>query len=504
MVTHAKVYQSYYTKSASIVRYMVEKLSIAHGLRTLEPCAGDGVFLDALNNKIPSLPIDVYEMEPQAATALKNRYESFANIHIHCEDTLTSPGLSLLSNAGGFYDRIIGNPPYGAWIDYEKRRYLRKLYPGLYVKETYALFLYRCVQLLRESGVLVFILPDTFLNIHRHAALRKYLLRNTLIREVCLFPSSFFPGVNFGYSNLCVITLQKSGDEDKCTSNHFRVITGLKSVDEMWSLARSLMPYHEVFTFRQDELLQHTDYALYVGDPAISQLIEGSDLQISDIADCVTGFYSGNDKKYLRAASAQLRNAKKYAPLDKEFVCDAPLTSEQKISGIEGSQHFIPIVKGGGIKYLKPDHWYMDWSVEVVGHYKRDKKARFQNPQYYFRHGIGVPMVSSTRVTAALIEEKLFDQSIVGIFPKDEKWIYYLLAFFNSSTCNTLIRTINPSANNPANYIKKLPFVEPMEEVLREIDKIISEILLRLRERKDCPAHYESTLDRLIKDVYGA
>lgn len=503
MVTQAKVYQPYYTRSASIVRYMVEKLSVSDGLKVLEPCAGDGIFVDALNDKVPGLSIDAYEIDPQAAALLKTKYESFANVRVHCEDTLTSHSLSLLSNAGGFYDRIIGNPPYGAWIDYEKRRYLKKLYPGLYVKETYALFLYQCVRLLRESGILVFILPDTFLNLHRHTALREVLLKNTLIREICLFPSSFFPGVSFGYSNLCVITLQKSSDEDKCASNSFRVVTGLKSVDEMWSLNRSLLPHHKCFTFRQDELLHNTGHAVYVSDPAIARLIEGSDLQVADIADCVTGFYSGNDKKFLRAASAETRNAAKYALLDKNLLRGAPLTSEQKICGIEEPDHFIPIVKGGAIKYFKPDQWYMDWSVEAVSHYRRDRKARYQNPRYYFRQGIGVPMVSSSRITAALIEEKLFDQSIVGIFPKDAKWLYYLLAFFNSSTCNTLIRTINPSANNPANYIKKLPFIEPTGESLEEINRLVSEILLGLKEGKGCPSHHEATLDRLIKDIYG-
>ncbi|KKT18839.1 MAG: hypothetical protein UW03_C0029G0001, partial [Candidatus Peregrinibacteria bacterium GW2011_GWA2_43_8] len=67
-------------------------------------------------------------------------------------------------------------------------------------------------------------------------------------------------------------------------------------------------------------------------------------------------------------------------------------------------------------------------------------------------------MISSSQITAALIENRLFDQSIVGLFSKDKGLIFVLLAFFNSPTCNKLIRTINPSANNPANYIKKIPF----------------------------------------------
>ena len=145
----------------------------------------------------------------------------------------------------------------------------------------------------------------------------------------------------------------------------------------------------------------------------------------------------------------------------------------------------------------------MDWSVESVRGYKTSKRARFQNSKYYFKYGIGVPMVSATQITAALIENKLFDQSIVGIFPKDRKWVYYLLAFFNSPTCNKLIRTINPSANNPSNYIKKIPFIFPSDNDLKEINRLVQNIVCFLKEGKKYPQNYELALNELIKKTYS-
>ena len=53
---------------------------------------------------------------------------------------LTNATLFLFSNMGGGYDRIIANPLYGGWIDYDRRKQLKRLYPVLYVKETYSLF----------------------------------------------------------------------------------------------------------------------------------------------------------------------------------------------------------------------------------------------------------------------------------------------------------------------------------------------------------------------------
>lgn len=90
-------------------------------------------------------------------------------------------------------------------------------------------------------------------------------------------------------------------------------------------------------------------------------------------------------------------------------------------------------------------------------------------------------MVSSSSITAVLLENRLFDQSIVGVFPHDSKYLYYLLAFFNSSTCNTLIRTINSTTNNSSNYIKKIPFILPSETHLTTVTNNVESILKETR-----------------------
>ncbi len=173
------------------------------------------------------------------------------------------------------------------------------------------------------------------------------------------------------------------------------------------------------------------------------------------------------------------------------------------LDGIDAPECFIPIVKGGAIKYLKPDNWYIDWSEDAVKTYKRDKKARFQNSKYYFKRGIGIPMVSSSQVTASLMEEKLFDQSIVGVFPIDEKWLYYLLAFFNSPTCTKLLRIINLTANNSANYIKKIPFIVPDDNVLAIINQHTREFICDLKQNVKYKQENEQIINGLIFDIYG-
>lgn len=501
MITEARKYQAFYTKSTPIVGYMVSKLSIASGDKILEPCGGDGVFIDAILNENELANIDICELNPLSVKILYEKFCHFPNVKIRECDTLLDSELDFHSRFGGVYDKIIANPPYGAWQDYSKRTVLKKLYPDLYAKESYGLFLYRCIELLKEDGVLSFIIPDTFLNLHMHKALRKHIFTNTQIVELALFPSSFFPGVNFGYANLSIITLRKKSDLKACMNNTFSVINKFNEVEQLNDVRDSTL---RTYTFQQEDVFNNPDHAFLIAENSnVLKLINHSKLKVGDIADCVTGFYSGDDKRFLQVISPELKNGKNYDLVHPESISSDYKKKADILNGIEGDKHFMPIVKGGNIKYLKPESWFMNWSKAAVQHYKTDKKSRFQNPKYYFKFGIGVPMISSSRITASLIENKLFDQSIVGIFPKDESLTYYLLAFFNSPTCNKLIRTINPSANNPANYIKKIPVIIPDKSVLDLITEKTKDIVDSVKESGNYDLKMEEEIWSTINKIYN-
>jgi len=184
-------------------------------------------------------------------------------------------------------------------------------------------------------------------------------------------------------------------------------------------------------------------------------------------------------------------------------VCSDYLSKPHLLKGIQGKERFIPIAKGGARNYFKPDLWYVDWSTKAVAAYHSNSKARFQNSECYFRTGISVPMVSSTRITAAILTDRVFDQSIVGVFPNETRWLFYLLAFFNSSTCTTLVRTINPSANNSANYIKKIPFIYPESKALRSIGKLTEGLVNSTMQIGEVDQATHEEISQRIEEVYG-
>lgn len=496
------LYQAFYTKSTPIVDFMLAQLQLQPEDKVLEPCGGDGVFVDAILDKGFSNQIDVCELNADAYLGLKNKYELHENVSVKHTDTLLDENLRLIAEIGGGYDKIIANPPYGAWQEIEKRNVLKKIFPGHYVKESYALFLIRAIDLLKNKGCLVFIIPDTFLDIHRHSALREKILKQGRIKAIALFPSNFFPNVNFGYANLAILTFEKNDSAKKCIENQIKILSNFAKVEQLNNYANSSV---KATVLQQKKVLQTDNYSFMLSDnDSLSEVIQASKLSVGDIANCVTGIYSGNDKAFLRAISHEIKFASKYPLIESKSIFKGVLQATEKTNGIKGEACFLPILKGGNVRFVKPDNWYLEWSEWAINHYKTDNKARFQNSNYYFKNGVGVPMVRSSSITGALINNRVFDQSIVGVFPKDENNLFLLLAFFNSKTCNKLINALNSTVNSSANYIKRIPFIMPKAEVIREIDATVEAIVSNLKQDTPLPIiELEERINSIFLSLYG-
>lgn len=489
------IFCSFYTESKIITNYMVSQIKLCNGDIVLEPSAGEGVFIDEMLNK--SIKIDALDINPQAISTLKHKYQNLDNITIretdtlldksldnYCDtqlwlkntDTLLDNELDMLSSIGGYYDKIIGNPPYGAWQDYSKRQILKKKYSGFYVKETYSLFLLRCLSLLKKDGILSFIIPDTFLYLNLHKQLRKILLTNAKIHEILIFPSKFFPGVNFGYSNLSIITLSRS-DLNSSLKNNVKIIKGFKSPDE-FLLTKSQLPSHlESYTINQQDIFKNEGHKFLITETKMDFI---NCPKLGDFADVVTGFYSGANNQYIKVLNHNVKNSKNYDIVDNKKIYES-----SSLNGVDVSDDaYIPYIKSASEnRYLRmTDEWFVKWDKNTILQYNKNPKTRFQNSKYYFKTGIGLPMIKSNTIKAFLMEQRVFDQSIVGIFPKDSKNLYYMLAFTNSDVFNKLIHIINPTANNSANYIKQVPYLIPSQEDFNNITNNVYDIMKLLTD----------------------
>lgn len=471
------IYCSYYTNSEAITTYMIKRLELRAGDKVLEPASGEGIFIESVLHEKKNVEIEALDMNSEAVEILKRKFSDNEQvITIRGTDTLFDAQLDIYAMFNGYYDKVIGNPPYGAWQDYDKRKELKRKYPGYYVKETYSLFLLRSLSVLKEGGILSFIIPDTFLFLNMHENLRKTLLRNAKILEVLIFPSKFFPGVSFGYSNLSIITLKKTNEESEALENIIRVIRGFKKVDELPGvLYDDFTKDIRIDMIRQSDIFGNSNTRFLLNDADVNLNINKAGTTLGDFSDVVTGFYCGDNLKFIRVKDKNVKGSKNYKMVNDDEVIEC-----SSIKGIEEKgKKYVPYIKSSSAKrYLRErDEWFVRWDKDAIAYYNSNKKSRFQNSRFYFRTGIAVPMVKSSTLKATLISNRVFDQSIVGIFPRDERYMYYILAYMNSDIVCRMIHMINPTTNNSSNYVKQLPFCMPDDRELQAVDNLVIRIM---------------------------
>lgn len=533
---------SYYTNSPEICEWLTAKLEIRDGDIVLDPSAGDGALIDAVFASGKSVTIDALEKNPDAVSGLQRKYGERCDVAFHKRrrltashrsagkpmssgasqlvlketDTLFDEDLDRFVREGGHYSKIIANPPYGAWQDPERREALKVRFPGYYVRETYSLFLLRALSLLKPGGRLSFIIPDTWLYLNFHCALRRTILSESAIDDVLIFPSNFFPGLSFGYSSLSMVTLTKCSPRAARESS-FRVLKGFRTPTDFRrvleadggnasesAVSLGFPDYLAVYRVNQSDVLSHPRAQVMLGHASTQSLLKTPGLTLGDVAFVVTGLCTGDNRRFIRVKDASVPGGKAYEVVDRDRVRDA-LVKEEKSDGIEAPEVWIPYVKAAPKRpYTSADdRWFLRWDRETVNFYKTDKKARFQNPGFYFQTGLGIPMVKSKRIRAFLMNDRVFDQSIVGIFPKDPERKLYLLALMNSSVVNDLIHGLNPTANNSANYVKAIPYREPDDAMRLAIEAKVR-ALLEAEAAGDwatADAIYEA-LDREIEALY--
>ncbi len=353
-------YQAHYTGSRAIVQSMVRLLSPQTQDVVWEPAAGGGHLIDAVLGYKPGIRVIASELDAIAAAELRRKYAGAVNVTVRNEDALLADTVDLL-NPLPRIDKIIANPPYGAWQTPQRRKNLKERFNGLYVKDTYAVFMWHCLDVLKNRGELVCIVPDTFLWLHRHEALRSRLFLENRVHTIILFPSWFFPGVRFGYSGMCILAVGKETPPQEHRITLYHLLKDPSVLDHIPHSSGDLPPEACSRTSVPLASLRASAHlALHLPDPTplkqpSKQAPRTSQTTLGEVADVVTGFYSGNDRHWLRRASDAVRNAQHFRPIDFDRVF--PLSQENRppLEGLAPPQCFVPLLRGGCGSFLEGD-----------------------------------------------------------------------------------------------------------------------------------------------------
>lgn len=459
-------FQAFYTDADEIRLLMQELLGEVNAKTILEPCAGEGAFLQGLKGTPKT--VHAVDIDPLHTQYLKMRFKK--NIDVfefdfieHCvfAQAKRTPPLD------AEYDALICNPPYGLKFTLEYRKAIKKAFPKLYARESYGLFIYFGIELLKCGGRFVYVVPDTFFTSRNHAPLRRYLAEHTTLTEIIQFSSKRFETVNFGYGSLCIIAGNKMQNEI--------------SKDIKWSDARNTSGHLRLELFKNFEdvpqsLLSRSVETGWI-HPATHRAVRfpKKPILLGEIAECRTGIYTGDNERFCAYCSSSPPGRANGHPIEwQKKVEEKPINPLQRSDGISNSRHYVPFIRGGHRKPFEKTRHAIDWSESAVSYYENNKKARLQNQSFYFRTGLAVPMVTSGRLSASLMSNSIFDQGVVGVFPHDEHVLPFLLLYLNSEYATDQKKLISPSANNSANYLKRLPVPVTNSEIQHRAHSLVS------------------------------
>lgn len=181
---------SYYTPE-----YVVEDLlSDVKGYcdkTILDPCCGTGSFLLNLNDFNPK-NIYGYDIDETAVLIakvnllIKFKEEEFKPNIYYLDYLNSNENLFSLETSSMKFDYIITNPPWGSMTkDYSDN------FPCIKSDESFSYFLVMAIKSLNVDGVVKFLLPESILNVKKHKDIRKFILDNTSIEKITLYPNIF-------------------------------------------------------------------------------------------------------------------------------------------------------------------------------------------------------------------------------------------------------------------------------------------------------------------------
>ena len=220
---------------------------------------------------------------------------------------------------GGF-DVIIGNPPYvftrmQEYDDNLKNFFelcllrcgIEKVNKGNNIQSgklnLYTWFLVRSLGLLKENGILGFIIPNGILRTTTYDIIRKYLIENTKILKIIDLGSGVFEGVT---TSTIIIILQKTSNKELIANNNTNIIINVSEL---------LASQYTQYLIAQKDFLSNISYTfnIYVNDKKqlLNKKLQDNCEYLGKICKHISPGIDGNKEKYVE----KYKKDDKYKPL---------------------------------------------------------------------------------------------------------------------------------------------------------------------------------------------
>jgi type I restriction-modification system DNA methylase subunit/predicted type IV restriction endonuclease len=201
--------------------------------------------------------------------------------------------LSVYDILGKKYDAVVGNPPYisnkrltSSEIEHFKNNYLTGGRTN-----TFALFIQRGIQLLKENGKLGMIVHKNLIKSVSYEGTRKKILDKCKIKKIADLEKGRFEGVT---GETIILILEKENNPDKRKQNMIEIISDVENLAER-KYKRHKIKQH-VF-----ENTPKTIFSIYMDEESrkIIEKIRTKTLELTELIDSFNGINTGDFEKYV-------------------------------------------------------------------------------------------------------------------------------------------------------------------------------------------------------------
>ena len=423
---------------------------------------------------------------------------------------------------GGFFDIVIGNPPYVKVQSISKNQtdYFKKEFESAKGKyDIYVIFIENCIKnLIQENGQVVFINPHRFMIAEYGLSLRTFLINKKAINKILVFgveqvfdAATTYTGIFFFSKNAKNISYCESNDMQlknlKFTSFEF------SKIGTVWSFKndKNTDLLHKL---TKHKLVKDIFNGIYQGLISMGDEIQMLEGKIID--DKFIGF-SRRLQKNIEIESSLMKpvlkgeNIQRYYELKTDVFVFYPHIKNEK-------NKTIPIDEANLKKQFPLGYNYIfNFKKEL-----EEKKIKYKtNPKHWYslHRSRELSLFNSEKIITPQLQNKSsFTIDKNSFFPdaggymlikkeNDKIDLKVYLAIFNSSLFYYFIKqTSTPYNNNyyyfKTNYIQPFSIPEISNDFQNAIKPLVEKIISEKMETKNT-ASLENKIDKLVFDLYG-
>lgn len=342
------------------------------------------------------------------------------------------------------YDVVVTNPPYmgssgmnAKLAEYVKRNYADEK------SDLFACFIKRGIEILKPNGFNCMVTMQSWMFLSSFETMRKKLLENATIITL-MHMENMVMGIAFGTA---VTNFRRKYIENyKGTYNHIKLQDIDENIPKQFPVPENRFAQVSSANFSK---IPGSPIAYWVSDNYIAIY---NNPMIKDFSIVTNGLFTCDNKRFLRLWY-EIKNNNIF------FNCD----SQRKC--LDSLKKWYPYNKGGDFR-----RWYGNQAFIVnfknfgkeISEYRirNNQSASFPGQDYYFKKSISWSLISSSNFGVRSYPDGfVFDIAGSSLFPLEEKYYNYILAFLASKIATYCLETTNPTLNFQAGNIKNLPLL---------------------------------------------